>query len=370
MPAAHADPAASAPGLALACAVRRRARALAVAGMAWVALGCASAAAAADAAKPQAAGSPRDLLRIGVQSAAFPFAFDAGPPGKPSYRGYAVDLCLEVAQSWRKRQGRAFNVASDVVWVPVTPRNRIMKLLAGQIDLECGSTSNTAGRRALGIAFSPTYFVSGVGLLLRPELQPHAGSLMALVAHARQTRRVFATTGGSTSEQHLQQLAADVEAQGGERVQVKYATSHEDAYQMITKEPPDAHAFLMDQVLLAAALLTDPRLKQARITQAPWSPVPQAAECYGIMTRSSNGLHLQAGGQDLREVVRETLLELRKPGADGSSRLLQLYQRWFQRPLGPGEVRHGQAPGVNLDFAPSPALSRALVARGGDGHCD
>ena len=112
-----------------------------------------------------------DAVRIGVQKQAFPFAFYRADR-KPQYLGYAVDLCIEIVKGWRMRQGRTLDPERDIQWVEVTPRTRLMKLIAGEIDLECGSTSNTAKRRELGIAFSPTYFVSNVGMLLRPELAP------------------------------------------------------------------------------------------------------------------------------------------------------------------------------------------------------
>jgi glutamate/aspartate transport system substrate-binding protein len=312
----------------------------------------------------------RDAVRIGVQSAAFPFAFNVGTAERPLYHGYAVDLCLEVLRGWRKRQGRGFDPARDVQWVEVTPRNRLLTLLAGEIDLECGSTSNTAGRRALGIAFSPTYFVSSVGLLIRPELRPHASSLMTLLQHARTQDKVFVTTSGSTSMTHLQELAADIEQSGGRRLKVHYGASHDESYQMLVDEPPRGHAFMMDQVLLAAALATRPALQRAGLTLLPWSPAPRAQECYGIMTRAENPARLRAGDLDLTDVVREVVLAMRRPQANGASPMQQLYERWFQRPLGAEDVRKGWPSGINLTVPPSPALSRVLVSSGADSDCD
>lgn len=331
---------------------------------------CAAPFAAENRAVPPADQLARDAVRIGVQNGAFPFAYNVGTADAPVYRGYAVDLCIEVMRGWRKRQGRGFEPEKDIQWVQVTPRNRLLKLLGGEIDLECGSTSNTPGRRALGIAFSPTYFVSSVGLLMRPELRDHTGSLMTLLSHVRESNRVLATTQGSTSEQHLQELAADVEASGGNRLRVKYGASHEQSYALLTDTPPQAHGFLMDEVLLVAALETNPRLKRAGLSLAPWSPAPRAQECYGIMTRASNAPRLQAGGRDLTQVVREVILDLRQPPVSGGpSPMHQLYERWFQRPLTGGDVRPGTPAGINLGIAPSPALSRVLVSRSRDAEC-
>lgn len=330
------------------------------------------AAQAADAPKAaKAAPSTRDPVRIGVQEKAFPFSFKAGNGANPVYRGYAVDLCLEVMMSWRQRQGGVLDPAQDIKWVVVTSRNRLMKLLAGEIDMECSSTSNTPGRRALGIAFSPTYFLSSVGLMVRPELREHTGSLMSLLNQAREKDWAFVATVGSTSQQHLQELAAEADSVGSKRLRLKQSSDREEAYAMLKKAKPEAHAFLMDEILLAAALRTDPTLERAGLRLAPWSPAPRALECYGIMTRATNAPRLQAGGQDLTQVVRDVMLDLRKPGKDGGlSELHMIYERWFQRPLSAENLPADTAAGINLGIAPSPALSRALVSKADSRECD
>lgn len=330
------------------------------------------AAQAADAPQaPKAAPSAPAVVRIGVQEKAFPFSFKSGNSANPVYRGYAVDLCLEVMSGWRKRQGRVLDPARDVQWVVVTSRNRLMKLLAGEIDMECSSTSNTPGRRALGIAFSPTYFLSSVGLLVRPELREHTGSLMSLLNLAREKDWAFVATTGSTSQQHLQELAAEADSAGSKRLRLKQSSDREEAYTMLKKAKPDAHAFLMDEILLAAALRTDPTLERAGLRLAPWSPAPRELECYGIMTRATNGERLHAGGQDLTQVVRDVMLDLRKPGKDGSiSEMHKIYQRWFQRPLSAEDLPAETAAGINLGIAPSPALSRVLVSKADSRECD
>src|SRR4029450_833470 len=49
---------------------------------------------------------------------------------------------------------------------PVTPENRFDLVNSGEIDLECGSTTNSFERRKT-YAFSPTMFVTGTKLLVR-----------------------------------------------------------------------------------------------------------------------------------------------------------------------------------------------------------
>ena len=51
---------------------------------------------------------------------------------------------------------------------PVTPENRFALLTAGDIDLECGSSTDNLERRKQ-VAFSPTIFVTGTKLLVRKD---------------------------------------------------------------------------------------------------------------------------------------------------------------------------------------------------------
>ncbi len=52
-----------------------------------------------------------------------------------------------------------------IVYVPVTAEERLPKLIAGAIDLECGSTTANA-ERAKSVAFSPVFFLAGTKLLV------------------------------------------------------------------------------------------------------------------------------------------------------------------------------------------------------------
>ena len=306
-----------------------------------------------------------DAVRIGVQPDAFPFSHNVGTTAEPRYRGYAVDLCLEIVRGWRQRQGRAADVERDIQWVEVRPRNRLMKLLAGEIDLECSSTSNTEARRSLGIVFSPTYFISSVGLLVHPALKPHAESLMGLLGQARAKDLPLVTTAGSTSVRHLQDLIDDMATPNGRKLRVVYGASHDDSIRKLLASPqPAAYAFMMDQALLVAAMARNPEYQKAGLFVVPWSPVPHAQECYGLMTRRTNPPHLRVGGQDFSQVVHEIVLALRQPGDsdDASTPMHTIYRRWFQSPLEPDQLAPGSPAGVNLGMPPSPQLSQALVS--------
>jgi glutamate/aspartate transport system substrate-binding protein len=97
-------------------------------------------------------------IQLGHRETSRPFSFLA-KDGKPA--GYSVDLCLEVAAAIQK----SLKLADlKVTWVAVTPADRVTKLVKGNIDLECGSTTITFGRMEQ-VAFSHMIYVDGASLL-------------------------------------------------------------------------------------------------------------------------------------------------------------------------------------------------------------
>ena len=99
------------------------------------------------------------VIRIGHRVNSPPFAF-VGPDGKAI--GYSLDLCEVVVEEI------ALELHKDVrvEYVPVTPEDRFDRVRSGAVDLECGSTTTSAERRAI-VAFSPTVFVTGAKLLVK-----------------------------------------------------------------------------------------------------------------------------------------------------------------------------------------------------------
>ena len=98
-------------------------------------------------------------IRIGYRENSPPFAFlDA--ERKPS--GYSLDLCEIVVEEIAAELGKDIRVIRR----PVTPENRFDLVTSGDVDLECGSTTNNLERRKVA-AFSPTMFVTGTKLLVR-----------------------------------------------------------------------------------------------------------------------------------------------------------------------------------------------------------
>ena len=106
---------------------------------AWgvAALCCAVAASAQTSVLERVAGGGK--LVIAYRESSVPFSYIDSQSGKPV--GYAMDLCLRMAEVVRKKTGKK---DMEVEFVAVTPANRITMIEQGKADMECGSTTNNA----------------------------------------------------------------------------------------------------------------------------------------------------------------------------------------------------------------------------------
>lgn len=99
-------------------------------------------------------------LTIGYRSDAMPFSFES-PIGEPA--GYSVSLCRAIATDL-KAQLKLDKL--EVRYVAVAGEGQFPELRAGKVDMVCGATTQTLGRREL-VDFSLPTFATGSTLLYR-----------------------------------------------------------------------------------------------------------------------------------------------------------------------------------------------------------
>jgi glutamate/aspartate transport system substrate-binding protein len=111
--------------------------------------------------------------------------------------GYTVDLCRAAIVKLAKHLQRK---EVGITYVPVTIENRMTLVASGEIDMECGLTSNTASR-AKQVDFSPIVLITGTKLAVasRSELQ----TPQQLEGHA------VAAGKGTTNLRSLNRYASD-----------------------------------------------------------------------------------------------------------------------------------------------------------------
>ena len=239
-------------------------------------------------------------IRIGYRQNSPPFAFlDA--QGKPL--GYSLDLCEIVVEEIAAELGKDVRAR----YQPVTPENRFDLVNSGEVDLECGSTTNNFERRKT-MAFSPTIFVTGTKLLVR------RGS--GILNFRDLAGKTVVLTRGTVQETAVQKLAER------QRLPIKFvfASDHRESFQ--TLAAGNADAFANDDVQLSGMLAETRSASDYRIVG-------------DFLTYGDYALMFRKNDPEFEEIVDRAFRKLA-----GSREIVAIYERWFLKPL-PSGVRLG-----------------------------
>ena len=268
-------------------------------GFAWsLALVCFAASAAADSVLERISAGGK--LVIAHRESSVPFSYVDAKTGKPV--GYAVDLCLRMAEVVRKKTGMK---EMQVEFLQVTPANRISMIEQGKADLECGSTTNNAERRQK-VAFTVPHFITGARLLVK------ASSPINRVEDLMGKRLV--STKGTTPLKAAEQ--ANRERLMG--ITISEAPDHARALEMVEKG--EADAFVMDDVLLYGL--------------AANRPDPKALKVVGrFMTTEPLAIMLPKGDPDFKKLVDDEMRRLIT-----SREIHAIYEKWFTQPIPPSNT--------------------------------
>jgi len=237
------------------------------------------------------------VITLGYREASFPFSYVAGQ--RPV--GYAIDLCLHVVEEIRKELD---DPAVNVAFAKVTSETRIPELVAGRIDLECGSTTANKERERQ-VAFSPITFVAGTKLMVK-----RASSYRSYHDLAGKT---VVVTAGTTNEKALRTLN-DKNKLG---LNIVTAPDHEQSYAMAASGQADA--FATDDALLYGLIARHKAQDDLMVVGNFLSYDP-----YGLMFRKDDPQMARAVGRAFQAM------------ADDRD-LFEAYHRWFERRTPTGE---------------------------------
>lgn len=226
---------------------------------------------------------------LGVREAARPFSY-LNEQKQPV--GYSVDLCLNAVEEIKKELKLG---ELKVQYKLVSGPERIPKLLSGEIDLECGSTTNTRARQEK-VDFSYTFFVAAMRVLTPKDMQ--VDSLKDLKGLS------IALSKGTTSEKLFRQL------EGGElQAKLESYGSNTEAYKALKEGK--VRAFPQDDSLLIGLAANDKALETLGV-----STLALSVEPYAVMMRK--------GDTALQAVVDRSLARLYFSGEINT-----VYGKWF-----------------------------------------
>ncbi|KQW45632.1 MULTISPECIES: amino acid ABC transporter substrate-binding protein [unclassified Roseateles] len=219
------------------------------------------------------------------------------PDGRPV--GYAVDLCLKIAEGLRKKLKMA---TLNPQFLLVTPANRIQMVADGKADLECGSTTNNAERREK-VAFTVPHYITGARYLVRTD--------SGIAELAQFEGKTLVSTKGTTPLKSITQANTERAL----RINVVEAPDHAKAMEMLASGQADG--FVMDDVLLYGIVAGRPDAAKFRVVGK-------------FLTIEPLSIVLPKGDAELKAIVDEEMKRL-----IASRETHAIYERWFMKPIPP-----------------------------------
>lgn len=236
-------------------------------------------------------------LVIAHRESSVPFSYIDSRSGKAV--GYALDLCLRVADAVRRQTGKK---DMKVEFVMVTPANRMAMIEQGKADMECGSTTNNAERRQ-SVAFTVPHFITGARLLVKAESTVN-------VLEDLKGKKLVSTKGTSPMA-----VAMQANKQRLLGITILEAPDHAKALEMVEKG--EADAFVMDDVLLNG-------LAAAR-------PNPRALKVVGkFLTTEPLAIMLPKADTAFKKLVDEEMKRIIT-----SREINPIYEKWFLQAIPP-----------------------------------
>lgn len=235
---------------------------------------------------------------IGYRESSDPISYIVG--GKPM--GYAIDICNNFANTLKKDL-KLPNL--KVEYKAVTSSTRIPEMLAGNIDMECGTTTNSIQRQQQ-VSFSTNYFATEVRMVVKA-----AAPIKSL---ADLNGKAVVTTQGTTSDKYIKM------GEKGEKINVNnvYGKDHSDSFAMVASGR--AAAFVMDDNILAGLIAKSSNPKDFKIV----GPV-LSSEPYGIMLPKDDAAY--------KAIADKVVTEMWKNG-----QMATLYKKWFLSPIPPKNI--------------------------------
>ena len=255
----------------------------------------------------------RKSIVLGVREAADPFSYvDA----KGQYIGYSIDLCGKIVDAV-KAALKMPDLA--VTMTKVTPQVRMQILMSGDVDMECGSTTNSVQRQEQ-VSFGPTYFVINVTAAVKKS--------SSVNSIADLNGKTVSTTSGTTSVP----LIKSYEKSKNVDVKEIYGKDHAESFLLLADDR--AAAFIMDDILLAGQIANARNPADYRIL-----PESLRQEPYSMMLRK--------GDAPFKALVDRAVGAVMKSGE-----IEKIFAKWFNAPIPPK--------GVNLNFPITPAIRDAF----------
>lgn len=213
--------------------------------------------------------------------------------------GYALDLCLKLADAIKKKLDMK---TLAIEYVMVIPSNRISMVEEGKVDMECGSTTNNAERRNK-VAFTVPHYITGARYMVRAD--EAATDIVGL-----EGKRVVSTK-GSTPLKAVERASRERVL----RLVLQEAPDNARAVEMVEKNESDA--FAMDDVLLYGLIAGRANPEKFKVIGK-------------FLTVEPLAIMLPKGDPELKAIMDNEMKRMIV-----SKEAQAIYDRWFMKPIPP-----------------------------------
>ncbi len=235
-------------------------------------------------------------VTMGVSESSIPMSYTTGDS---RFDGYHVEVCRMILNDIKSKLGMS---TLRINYQPVTSQNRVPLVQNGTVDIECGTTTNNAGR-AKDVSFANTLYVEEVRIAVKANSGINSISQLA--------GKKVATTTGTTSVQLLRKH----EKANNVNFDEVYGKDHADSFLLL--ESGRADAFVMDGSILAGNIANAKNPKDYKIVGEVLSTEPIA-----IMVRKDDPEFLA----DVNAAIAKIVANGNMPG---------LWNKWFLAPIPP-----------------------------------
>jgi len=253
------------------------------------------------------------VIKVGHRDASIPLSY-LDDNQKPI--GYGIDICMKIVDAVKAQLKMP---KLKVEFVPVTSQTRIPILTGGNIDLECGSTTNSVERQKQ-VDFAPTYFVTGTKIIVKKS--------SGIKSYDDLKGKTVVFTSGTTNERAMKAYNDE------KKLGINFIPSKDHAESFLAVETGRAVAFPMDDVLLYGLRASAKNPADYEVLGPFLSDDP-----YGIMLRKNDPA--------FKKLVDDTVTKIYKSGE-----INKIYHKWFESKIPPK--------GVNLGMPMSDALKELV----------
>ena len=218
------------------------------------------------------------------------------------YGGFHVAICEQIVTELEKKLGKKL----EIKYQPVTSLNRITSVASGEVDMECGVTTNNATRQR-DVSFVVTTFVEEVRMAVRADSD--------IKSVAQLDGKTLASTAGTTT------LPTIRKQQRGANLEIKEILAKDDGETFELLVSGKADAYVMDSQILAGAIANAKKPSDFKIVGDALSVEPIA-----IMIRKDDPAFKKVADDTVRQLVK-------------SGEISKLYDKWFLQAIPPKGIK-------------------------------